>query len=92
MSEGVYIIQRNKSVIVRTRSAINLLPNLVPFAFVATEGQTEFVLNSTPSQLIFVAINGAVQSVVKGDYTIDEDTITLDEGVNAGDNVVGVYY
>ena len=65
----------------------------VPFHYLATEGQTEFELDSAPmaNGILLLAINGIVQSQPKGDFDIDGVTITLSEGLNAGDILAGCY-
>ena len=61
----------------------------------ATANQTVFDLGftyTTGSNRLFVLVNG-VKQILTTDYTeTDDDTITLNSGVNAGDKVEFVYY
>lgn len=63
------------------------------FYFIATEGQTEFLLEYTPrTDGIFVLFVGGVgQSKTKGDYSVSGSTIIMAEGLDAGDEVSGLY-
>jgi hypothetical protein len=66
--------------------------NFRDFTFTATQGQTVFTLPSTPvDPMILVWINGVGQNMAAGDYTVSGKTITLSEGVDAGDKIFGVY-
>lgn len=81
--------------IIETGLTVNISMNVsfVPFYFTATNGQTQFILNSAPmtNGVILLAINGIVQSQAKGDFTVSGSTITLQSGVSSGDIVGGVY-
>lgn len=81
--------------IIETGLTVNITMNVtfVPFYFVATEGQTVFTLASGPmtNGMLLLAINGIVQSQAKGDFTVSGVTVTLSEGVNAGDIIGGCY-
>lgn len=65
----------------------------MPFSFIATQdGQTDFTLPATPVNMMLVAINGATQNGAKTppDFTVSGTTLTLSDGVDAGDAVYGV--
>lgn len=61
------------------------------FDFTATEGQTEFTLDTKPVQMVALYINGTPQNIEAGDYSLSAKVITLSEGVESGDHVFGVY-
>jgi hypothetical protein len=61
-----------------------------PFLFTATQDQTQFVLDFTPQSVIWLAINGAIQSSQQGDFSLVGNTITTNEGLNAGNKLFGL--
>ena len=65
----------------------------VPFHFVATEGQIDFVLDSSPlsNGVLSFMVNGIGQSQAKGDFSVEGATITVDAMLQEGDEVAGVY-
>lgn len=65
----------------------------VNFSFTATEGQTEFTLDSAvrTNGLIIVIINGTQQNQAAGDFTVDGAVITMDEGLPEGAKLYGAY-
>ena len=81
--------------VIESKVTVNIGINFtfVPFYFTATQGQTDFVLDSAPitNGVLLLAINGIAQSQAKGDFSVDVATITLEPGVDAGDIVAGVY-
>ncbi len=64
--------------------------NVTPYiqSFVATQGQTRFTLDNTPSEA-WVWLNGLLQ--FPGDWTTEDSDIVLSTPTSAGDEV-GVYY
>lgn len=52
---------------------------------VATQGQTVFLIGFVPNAVLYVAVNGVVQSLGDGDYTLNGQYITLNAGLNSGD-------
>ena len=73
--------------------ALNPINNFLPFYFEATQGQTVFMLPAVALSCQLCAINGTAQSQAKTptpDFTINENILTLSEGVDEGDTVFGV--
>ena len=60
------------------------------FFITATQGQTVFNIGFVPSAIIYVAVNGTIQAVGEGDYVVSGSTITMSEGLNAGDKFFGL--
>jgi hypothetical protein len=60
------------------------------FYFQATQGQNQFNIGFVPKAIIYIAVNGIIQSAGNGDYIIDGAIITLSQGLNAGDNFFGL--
>lgn len=58
------------------------------FFYIATQGQTVFPIGFVPQNLIYIAVNGVIQSTT--DYSISGQNITLNQGLNAGDNFFGL--
>ena len=75
--------------------ALNPVSTFLPFSFTATQdNQTVFgPLQSIPMAIITLAITGTLQDPagVIPDYTIDELSIVLSQGISAGNTVYGVY-
>jgi hypothetical protein len=86
----IYAMKNEKTINITAQAIINLVPTVTQFSFTATEGQTEFTLEGVPTLLHYLAINGVIQRQGT-DYTIDDDVITLTEGVDAGTFVFGQY-
>lgn len=69
-----------------------ILNNFVPFFFTATENQNVFILPHI-SAASWIFINGTAQSQSKTptpDYSVSGNTLTLSQGVDAGDIVFGM--
>jgi hypothetical protein len=65
------------------------------FSFTATAGQTQFTLASSPTDndsIMWLAINGIVQDIESGDYSLSGRTLTVNIALSAGDKVFGEYY
>ena len=60
------------------------------FFFTAIQNQTQFNLGFLPTSIIYIAINGILQSLQNGDYTQNGTNITFSQGLNAGDKVFGL--
>lgn len=61
------------------------------FSFTCTiQGQTVFGPLPIMPQAIWLYINGIAQNQTNGDFTLNGATITLSQGVNAGDTIYGV--
>lgn len=72
-------------------SAINpAILNYRSFFQLATQGQTQFNIGYLPQSVIYIAINGILQSIQNGDYTIDGPVITFSSGLNLNDRVFGL--
>ncbi len=65
--------------------------NYIPFNVIAVEGQSVIVLDTIPGFVIWLSVNGIVQSILNGDYVVDGSNITLNGTLNEGDIVAGVY-
>ena len=88
-SNAIQVMQVNEVI---HMCAQNPVSQFLPFYFVATQGQTVFTLPAI-ALAAWVAINGTEQSAAKTptpDFTIDETTLTLSSGVDAGDTVFGM--
>ena len=83
----------NKTSIIRIVSPSPKPLEIVPFYFIAIEGQTDFTLPSFPvtDGLFTTAINGTQQSQAKGDFSVSGNILTIDEPLEAGDEVFGIY-
>jgi hypothetical protein len=71
----------------------NLNPSVLnyrTFFFTATQGQTIFNIGFIPTAIIYVAVNGTIQAVGEGDYTVNGALITMSAGLNAGDKFFGL--
>ena len=66
------------------------MTRFIDFSFVATQGQTIFVLEDTPIK-VWLFINGVYQSQEKGDFSVSGKNITMAEGLDSGDNLCGIY-
>ena len=69
----------------------NINPSLMnyrTFFFVATQGQTVFSIGFIPQVLLYISVNGVLESV--NDYTISGQNITMSQGLNYGDNFFGL--
>jgi hypothetical protein len=65
---------------------------LVPFSFTASSpDQTDFDLVTEPASIALLSINGVMQNEEAGDFSVSGSVITLDEGVDVGDTIFGVY-
>jgi len=62
--------------------------NYRTFFFVATQGQTVFNIGFVPQAIIYVAVNGVVEST--NDFSLSGSVITMTQGLNAGDNFFGL--
>ena len=58
------------------------------FFFTATQGQTLFAIGFVPQTVLYISVNGVLEST--NDYTISGQNITLSQGLNAGDNFFGL--
>lgn len=67
-----------------------LVLNYRSFFFLATAGQTIFNLGFTPQALIYVAINGTLQTVMDQDYTLSGQVLTVSEPLNLNDKLFGL--
>lgn len=92
--EPIQVIQQIQEI---TVCAQNPVSQFQPFSFTATvDNQTEFgPLPQVPLAIVTLAITGTLQNpgAVTPDYTLSEDglTITLSEGIPAGNTVFGMY-
>lgn len=64
------------------------------FNYTATGGENEFTLPASIASngIIILAINGAMQNQLGGDFSVSGDTVTLDENLVAGDKVYGAFF
>ncbi len=62
-----------------------------PFNFIASAGQTVFPLTRIPVSVIWLAVNGTMQSQLGGDFTVSGNVITMADPLDAGDTVFGIY-
>ena len=60
------------------------------FFATATQNQTQFNIGFVPKSIIYVSVNGILQSLQNGDYSINNQTITMSSGLNAGDRFFGL--
>ena len=60
------------------------------FFFTATQGQQVFNLGFLPKTIIYIAVNGILQSITAGNYVQNGQTITMSVGLNAGDAFFGL--
>jgi hypothetical protein len=65
--------------------------SLKPFSFTATEGQTVFVLPSYALMIICLFVSGLGQDGLNADFSLEGNTITLNEGIPVGYRVYGTY-
>ncbi len=92
---GVTIVQNTHPIqIIQTLEVINVcaqnpIAQFVPFAFVATQGQTVFTLSNV-ALAVWLAINGTMQNQNAGDFSVNENIVTLNTGIDAGDTVFGM--
>jgi hypothetical protein len=69
----------------------NMNPSILSyrtFFFIAAQGQTSFSIGFVPNAIIYIAVNGVLQSTTN--YTINGQIITLTGALNAGDNFFGL--
>lgn len=93
--------QTNINVQIGSRQAINVkfkgvvgsqAIKFTPFSFIATDGQTDFVLSAVPKGEFFIAnVNGTAQNKEAGDFTIVGNVLKMDEGLDEGDNLYGLF-
>lgn len=62
-----------------------------PFNFVASAGQTILPLPTVPVSIIWLAINGTMQSQLAGDFTVSGNLITMADPLDLNDTVFGIY-
>lgn len=62
-----------------------------PFNFVASAGQTILPLPTIPISIIWLAINGTMQSQLAGDFTVSGNLITMADPLDLNDTVFGIY-
>lgn len=60
------------------------------FFFVATQNQINFNIGFYPQAIIYIAVNGIVQSLQNGDYTVNGSVVSMSVGLNAGDRFFGL--
>ena len=60
------------------------------FFFTATQNQTQFNIGFVPTNIIYISVNGILQSLANGDYTQNGAIITMSSGLNAGDRFFGL--
>ncbi len=60
------------------------------FFFLATGGQTQFNLGFVPQNIIYISINGILQSPGDGDYTVNGAIVTLSQALSNGDKFFGL--
>ena len=60
------------------------------FFFTATQGQTQFNIGFIPTSIIYISVNGVLESLQNGDYTQNGAIITMSQGLNAGDKFFGL--
>lgn len=63
----------------------------VSFSAISEAGQTDFTLPKAPNFLIYVAVNGVIQSIDQGDFSLSDETLSFNEALDDGDIVAGVY-
>ena len=91
ITQGPGITIQQKAVAVTVYAEQILMTKFKKFTFTATEGQTAFSLETTPISMIAVFINGTSQNEEADDFSVSGKVLTLNEGVNSGDKVFGVY-
>lgn len=64
--------------------------NYRSFFFTAIQDQTQFNIGFVPKQIIYISINGTLQSLENGDYTVNGQTITMSQSLDAGDKFFGL--
>lgn len=62
--------------------------NYRTFFYVATQGQISFTLSFIPKAIIYISVNGVIEST--NDYSISGGIITLTSPLNFGDNFFGL--
>lgn len=62
--------------------------NYRTFFMVALQGQTVFSIGFVPQTILYIAVNGVIQST--NDYGVSGQNITLSQALNAGDNFFGL--
>ena len=89
MATAIKILKQNNIIRVLRQATSKAF---VPFTFTATvQGQVEFSLPSTPSVIILCCVNGTVQNQEAGDFTVNGKLLYIENGVDIGDNVFGIY-
>lgn len=92
MNPGILLLQEQK--VIQAVSEFPILPKYRNFSQIATvNGQTQFTLTDYPvlSGIVSVNINGVAQDPLNGDYTIVNNILTLNPGIDLGDRVSGFY-
>lgn len=88
----ITIIQDTNAVIINGGAGSVPIFNFTPFAVTATvDGQTQFTLPTDPIFMIWVSIQGVVQSQLAGDYTFAGNILTFSSGVSQGELIAGLY-
>lgn len=67
-----------------------LVMNYRSFFYLATAGQTVFNLGFAPQALLYVAINGTLQSAQDGDYTLVGQVLTVSQALDLNDKLFGL--
>ena len=89
MATSIKILKQNNIIRVLRQTASKVF---VPFTFTATvQGQVEFELPSTPAVILLCCVNGTVQNQEAGDFTLTGKLLYIENGVDIGDKVFGVY-
>ncbi len=73
--------------------AANVSPNVLSyrnFFITAIQDQQIFDIGFVPKQLIYIAINGTIQSAQDGDYTVSGQNVTMSQVLDAGDKFFGL--
>jgi hypothetical protein len=95
MSEEIVIQQPRETIEFKEQGVVIVqVPfTFVPFHFMATEGQTEFILSSSPRPhgVLSCMINGIGQSEARGDFSVVGAILIFNEELQESDEVAGVY-
>ncbi len=90
ISESITLIQQIEEIQV---CAQNPVTQFIPYYFVATAGQSVFILPAIALSIPLCAFNGIAQSQAKTptpDFTVNETILTMAWGLDEGDLVFGV--
>jgi len=89
---GVVVIQEPRTTVsLESKGDVLVQNSFKTFKFIASEGQEDFELPTTPDQRsINLFINGVHQDLGH-DFTVSGAVITIPGGVDAGDKVSGNY-